>query len=430
MLSATAAAFFAGAAVLGSDLVALLLPKMANVGRCGADCLAGASTLEAVFGLGAKSESVGRLGAAFDFGSDLAVVLGVDVAGLGALKKENMACFCGAGVGAGAGGGVFLASGLLKNENDGAGAFLTAGAGLGAGVAFFGSGDASPPKNPPVVFLAAAGARVGAAGAGAAFGAAAFLLPPKRDENASVTGSLVSIFGAGLSFSSGVGAGGVAFLATGLLSKSAPRFKVGRGWDAFIGAGDGAFATNWGFAAGAAGLLSKMEARFSVGRGADVVFGLAAGMGAGGATFFFGAAFLAGAGLLKIDAKLSKGDSFLGVFFFAGVSKTFMIAGASFFGSGCFLAGVTLLAREFKTPNDEGLVAGFFSTGGFLSAASLACFSSHSLALARASSYASSSIWRRLAAALASASAAAVAAAIAAASLSCAAFSNSLACAL
>ena len=207
------------------------------------------------FGFDEKSDNVGRLGvAAFLLGAvgvaaDFAGVFGLDppnnekdgagafLAGAGGdagaatfgaagllPNKENPGLVAGAEVGAGA--GAFLGAGLLKSENEGAGAAFGAGTGAAVGV-FFGVGVLNSEKEGAgAVFGDGAGAGVFLAAGAGVFFACGFLEPPKNELNASDTGSLVSILGAG---GNGVTvfAANCFFLGAGLLSKSFPRLNVG-----------------------------------------------------------------------------------------------------------------------------------------------------------------------------------------------------------
>lgn len=289
--------------------------KIARVGRLGASTLALACGLAAagfaVAGLDVSPKNEKTEGAGF-FGSGVGAGVGAAALAAGLLlkkEKEDAGAFFGAGTGVGAGAGAAaLAAGLLlKKEKEGAGAFFGAGAGVGAGA--------------------------GAAALAAALGTAAgFLLPPKKEAKASVTGSLVSSLGAGLSFSSGTGAGADAFFgAAGLLSKREARLNVGRDAAVFalgatLGAGAGAGAGAF-FAAGTVGLVSKMEAKFNVGLGALGGAVFVTGLGGAGATFLTGATCFSGEA--KNEAKSPAG--------FAGAA--FLAVGAALATGATFLAG-------------------------------------------------------------------------------------------
>mmetsp|Transcript_14886 Transcript_14886/g.42963 ORF Transcript_14886/g.42963 Transcript_14886/m.42963 type:complete len:344 (+) Transcript_14886:297-1328(+) len=285
-------------------------PNKERVGRAGAAFLAGATFAEALGVAGfdpPKKENAGLgAGAGAGAGSGLA-------AGLG-LKKEKAGAAFGAGAGVGAGSTFFGAGFGLKNEKDGAA--FGAGAGVGAGAAFFGAG-----------FLLSNNENEGAGALGAGFGAgeivafgaglgAASFFPPNKDEKASVTGSLVSIFGAGFA-STLVSEAGVEVGALKRFSK----LREGRG-----AAGAFAFAAGAAFFGTAFGAGAGEEKRLKVGRGAGAgagPFGLeesksaprlsvALGAASLGLAFALGAAFFAGAFVLsseepKIDPSESAG---------------------------------------------------------------------------------------------------------------------------
>jgi hypothetical protein len=219
-----------------------------------------------------------------------------------------------------------------------------------------------------------------------------------------------------------VGAGAGAFSATGFDSNIDPKLNVGRFADAcFFGAGGVTFATGLrGEGAGdffSVGLLSKKEAKLSVGRGAVDFL----------ATFFGGGVRFGaddGDGLL-LNKESSDGTSIFGT----SILGASILGGlAAFFGGAftevSFFGGAILLTNA---PNNEGDVFFGSSFGGFFSAASFACISSHFFAFARAISEASSWIRLRSAIALASASAAALATAIASASAALSSFASSFA---
>lgn len=245
MLSFGAAFLTAGALLTGAFLMTgaffggagdpFAPPKRLSVGRPGAGFEAfcttgaffgGASTLDPP-----KNENEG-FGAGDGAGSGLG-------AGLGLPKKEK-----GAALGAGAGAGL----GLPKKEKGsdlGLGVFATA---LGAG-RFFGTDFGAT-----------------------AFGAAGlFLLPPKNDEKASLTGSEVLGAGGALAFGAPFGAGAL---------NNDPRLMVALGPGAgFLATGAGFCALAFGVALGAG--ASNSDPKLRVG------LGFVAGAGA----TFFGAAF-------------------------------------------------------------------------------------------------------------------------------------------
>ena len=263
------AGFRAGVgSTLGAGLGAL--PKSENGFGAGLGAGVG-STFGAGLGAGEPPKNENGFGDGVGAGTGSGSTLG---AGLGALpKSENgFAAGFGAGVGSTFGAGLG-AAGLLPNIANG----LAAGLGVGAG-ATFGAGFGAAgllAKNEKVLagFAAALGAGAGA-GVGATFLGAGDgdLEDPKKDANASVTGSSVltaSFFGATGAFFTGAGA----FFAT-----------------------TGAFFTGAvAFFAGAAGFFSKNPPKNGLlslaATGAGATF-----FGAGGGTTFFGAgaAFLAG----------------------------------------------------------------------------------------------------------------------------------------
>jgi hypothetical protein len=333
-------------------------------------------------------------------------------------KREND----GFGAGAGAGGGVTLGSGFgLKNEND-----AGFGAGEGGGVTIFGAGFGLRNEKLGVSFLGGTGAglRVTSALTGVDF------FPPKKEENASLTGSLVSIVGIGFNFSSGFGSGALAF--SGAL-KRLVKLIVARGAACFVaaagvlaggvGLGAGALATGTGFGAGAGlgmGLGVGICATTGLGTGADLVAGgdfgferkskLRVGRGAGAGAFVrggFATGFLVASGALGEDPKKEP--------------RLRLGRGA---GAG---APALVLGDPKMEPNEKGRGDGFGTgAGSGALGESLACFASHSRAWALSLSAASSESCRCFSMRALAAASAAFAALIASAAASCRSFSISL----
>jgi len=442
----TGAAFTAGAAGFeATDVVPLGPPNNERVGREAVTFAAGGAltgTSGALGGVGLeppKNEKDFGAGAGAGGGTGSTLGAGLEP------NREN----AGFGAGAGAAGtGATLGAGLgPKKEADAAGLGAMAG---GGGGATFGAGLGLKNEKLGSSFFGGTGAGAGLA---SAFGD--FLFPPKKEENASVTGSLVSMAGTGFKFNSGFGAGTGA-LFSGALNRLV-KLIVARGDTleaAFGGAalttgagfGAGALATGTGFGAGAlatgtgfgAGFGAVTCATAGLGAGGDLGWAkkskLSDGRGAG-----VGGAFATGAlatGLMgastfaagvwgaepKNELKLREGrGAGAGVTAFGGGGGT-----AAFLGAG---AGVTVFGLDPKMePNMErgaGLGAGAGSGAGGGGGASRACFTSHSRAWALRISAASSESRLCLSTRAAAAASAALAALIASAATSSRSLSRS-----
>jgi len=200
--------------------------------------------------------------------------------GFGLPNMENAGlALAGAGAGAGA---ASLAFGLGLPNMENAGCFTGAGAGadFGAGLDFC-AGD---PNMLNAGFAALAGA---GAGLGAGLGAA--LLPPKIEENASVTGSETStdLIGFGLEAATGFFAAGFSSFAGP--PNTEPRLSVGDGFFVFLGSG--AFRID---------PISIFGASFFLGAGAGA-------LNTEPRSNFLGGGFFSGSGALKMEPRSSAG---------------------------------------------------------------------------------------------------------------------------